>query len=88
VNRTETAAGYYRIRVEGELDASWSAWFDGLTITHAGGNTTLAGQVPDLAALCSLLGKLCDLGLVLILVARVEPGEADPFHVADPPPGG
>ncbi len=77
---------YYRICVERELDPAWSAWFDGLTITHdADGNTTLAGPIPDQAALCSLLGKVCDLGLVLILVARVQPGEADPTHGLDGP---
>jgi hypothetical protein len=77
---------FYRLRVEGELDADWSAWFDGLTITHdTDGNTTLAGLVPDQAALCGLLGKVCDLGLVLMLVARVQLGEADPAYAPDPP---
>jgi hypothetical protein len=82
MSRTGLPPSIYRVRVEGELDPAWSAWFDGLTITHdADGNTTLAGPVPDQAALCGLLGKVCDLGLVLILVARVEPEPAAPARV-------
>src|SRR5918911_865492 len=32
-----TMALSYRITVNEHLDDSWSAWFDGLTITHAAG---------------------------------------------------
>ena len=38
----------YEIRVKGHLDQRWSAWFDGLTVTHLqDGDTMLAGQVVD-----------------------------------------
>ena len=62
---------YYRIRVQGQLDPTWSAWFDGLSVTHdAGGDTTLAGPVADQAALYGLLRKARDLGLTLLAVAQ------------------
>lgn len=64
---------HYQIRVGGHLDREWSAWFDGLTLTHdPDGCTTLAGPVTDQAALYGLIGKARDLGLTLILVRRIE----------------
>lgn len=67
---------HYLIRIGGHLDREWSAWFDGLTLTHdPDGCTTLAGPVADQAALYGLLGKARDLGLRLILVALVAPDE-------------
>ncbi len=64
--------GYYQIRVRGVLDPRWSAWFDGLTITHdPDGDTTLAGPVADQAALYGLISKARDLGLTLLGVSRV-----------------
>jgi hypothetical protein len=65
----------YSIRVEGHLRPEWSAWFDGMTITHEpAGQTTLSGPVADQAALHSLLVKVRDLGLVLVAVHRLEGG--------------
>jgi hypothetical protein len=64
-----TMALYYRITVNEHLDDSWSAWFDGLTISHApNGATTLAGSVRDQTALYGLIDKARDLGLTLIAV--------------------
>ena len=63
----------YEIRVKGHLDQRWSAWFDGLTLTHlADGDTLLSGPVVDQAALYSLLSKIHNLNLTLISVARKE----------------
>jgi hypothetical protein len=74
MSRVGQLPSFYRIRVEGELDPDWSAWFAGLAITHDDdGNSTLAGLVADQAALCGLIGKICDLGLVLLHVARAQP---------------
>jgi hypothetical protein len=65
---------YYRISIQGYLEPHWSAWFDGLTITHDGnGDTTLAGPVRDQTALYGLIDKARDLGLVLLAVVRYEP---------------
>ncbi len=59
----------YQITVKEYLEDSWSAWFDGLTITHgAAGTTTLSGAVRDQTALHGLLAKLRDLGLTLLAV--------------------
>lgn len=62
----------YRIRIRGHLDPDWSAWFDGLAIAQeADGTTTLAGPVPDQAALFGLLARLRDLGATLLAVERL-----------------
>jgi hypothetical protein len=64
----------YEIRVDGILDARWSAWFEGLHITSdANDETTIAGPVRDQAALHGVLAKVRDLGLVLIAVRRIGP---------------
>jgi hypothetical protein len=68
----------YEIQVQGELDADWRQWFNGLAITlrhHAEqmATTTLVGPVLDQAALRGLLCKLWDLNLTVISVRRLEP---------------
>ena len=61
----------YRIWVQGHLDGDWSAWFDGLAISNqANGETELAGELPDQAALHGVLAKVRDLGLPLLAVRR------------------
>jgi len=63
---------HYQITVKGYLDASWSAWFYGLTITHdADGNTILAGSVRDQTALYGLIDKARDLALTLVAVVEL-----------------
>jgi hypothetical protein len=63
--------GCYEIRVQGRLDARWTAWFDGLRLTyHSDGTTLLQGVVVDQAALHGVLSKVRDLGLTLIAVNR------------------
>jgi hypothetical protein len=65
---------HYQIRVNGVLDSSWSAWFDGLQVTNDDrGQTTIAGPVADQAALHGLLAKIRDLGLELLEVRRTDP---------------
>ncbi len=71
-------AGWYEIRLTGHLDARWSAWFDGLTLTReTDGTTLLEGPVVDQAALHGLLQKVRDTGLPLVSVTPVHP---DPTH--------
>ena len=68
----------YQIRNRGHLGPRWTAWFGGLTLTLAdNGDTLLTSPVADQAALHGLLRKVRDLGMPLIAVVRVEPGEAD-----------
>jgi hypothetical protein len=73
VNQTEPPA-HYEITVQGVLDASWSAWFDGLQLTSdAAGRTTISGPVADQAALHGLLTRIRDLGLTLLEVRCIDP---------------
>lgn len=59
----------YTILIKGELEESWSDWFDGMTIQpEPGGKTSITGNVPDQAALVGLINRIHDLGLELISV--------------------
>jgi hypothetical protein len=63
----------YEIRLGGQLDAGWAAWFGGLAVTATeDGDALLTGPVADQAALYGLLKKARDLGLPLISVNRKE----------------
>ena len=69
----------YQIKVPGHLNASWSDWAGGMTITlecsdDGPPTTTLTGTI-DQAALQSLLRRLYSLGLPLMSVNWVEPGK-------------
>lgn len=67
------AAQFYIIRVRGYLDARWSAWFNGMAVTHErNGCTAILGQVTDRAALYGLLERLRDLNLELLTVQQVN----------------
>ncbi len=64
----------YQIRVQGRLDASSSAWFDGVSVQvgtaeDGAAVTTLAGLL-DQAALHGVLRRIRDLGLPLIEVRQ------------------
>jgi len=57
------------IRIKGEMDQSWSEWFEGFKIEHAEPDETiLTGLVEDQAAFYGLIGKLRDLGVQLTAV--------------------
>jgi hypothetical protein len=72
----------YQIRIKGHLSREWTDWFEGLTITQEeNGDTLLTGPVVDQAALHGLLKKVRDLGLPLVSVSPVEPGQADASDV-------
>ena len=63
----------YEIRVEGVLDRRWTAWFEGLEIASDDSQTIISGRVADQAALHGLLNRVCDLGLVIVSVRRLDP---------------
>ena len=68
----------YQIRIQGQLGHEWTDWFGGLTIRLTDtGETLLTGPVVDQAALHGLLRKVRDLGVPLLSVNRVKPGEAE-----------
>jgi hypothetical protein len=63
----------YEIRLKGRLDGRWSAWFEGLNLSHADdGTTVLRGRIADQAALHGVLDKVRDLGLPLVAVRRLD----------------
>jgi hypothetical protein len=64
----------YQIRITGQLDARWSDWFEGLTITLDDGDTLITGPVVDQATLHGLLKRVRDLGMPLVSVGPVESG--------------
>ncbi len=58
------------IHVRGELDPSWSEWFDGFSIRQEGTNITiLSGEVIDQTVLYGLIRRLNQLGIELILLS-------------------
>jgi hypothetical protein len=58
-----------RVRVDGELDPAWAPLFGTASLATApDGTTTIAGHLPDQAAVHGLLLTLRDLGLSLISV--------------------
>ncbi len=72
----------YQIRIKGHLGCQWADWFGGLTITREdNGETLLTGPVVDQAALFGLLKKVRDLGMPLLSVVCVKPGQAEASEV-------
>jgi hypothetical protein len=73
---SQDQTNHYEFKVEGQLNPTWSAWFEDLTLIHeASGNTTLTGSIADQAALHGVLIKIRDLGLTLISVKRLKKSE-------------
>src|SRR5437868_7916012 len=67
----------YQIRIKGHLGREWTDWFGGLTLTREdNGETLLTGPVVDQAALYGVLRKVRDVGLPLLSVMCVKPGQA------------
>ena len=57
------------IRFKGQINETWSGWFDGLTVSHPDRDASLlSGFVADSASLYGILSRLRDLGLQLISV--------------------
>ena len=85
----------YTIRVLGQIDAHWSEWFGGLTITHPHARETMiSGDIVDQAALHGTLNRIRNLNLALISVTKVDPERSIPspkptsnqrFHSAGQP---
>lgn len=76
-----THHGTYRIRVQGQISKRWAHWFEEMTIltnrgAHTDATSVLMGPVADQAALLGLLQKLYTLGLPLLSVRRIEPGNS------------
>ena len=75
---SQDQAAVYQIRIKGELEGEWRAWFGDVTITQdENGDTLITGVLVDQAALHARLRKVRDLGLTLISVIRLDPGSSD-----------
>jgi len=75
-------SGFYEIRIKGHLNNRWTGWFGDLTITlEDNGDTLLTGPVIDQAELHGLLKKVRDLGMPLLSVNFVNPGQAETQEV-------
>ena len=69
----------YQIRIKGHLGRQWKEWFGDATIAlEESGDSLITCPVVDQAALHGLLKKVRDLGLPLISVNRVDPGQGQP----------
>jgi hypothetical protein len=63
----------YQIRIQGQIDESWSDWLGGLTITpQPEGETLLAGPIVDQAALHGIMDRLYAINLSILSVAQVR----------------
>lgn len=63
----------FEIKVEGNINSSWSDWFGGLCIQAGPNNeTVLSGVLKDQADLHGVLMKIRDLHLTLISVNRIK----------------
>jgi ABC-type Na+ transport system ATPase subunit NatA len=77
---------FYRIRVQGHLEDSWSEWFEGLTLTRVDeGEMVLSGPIIDQAALHGVLAKVRNLGLPLL---SVNCSDLNLGEIFGRPPGG
>ena len=82
-----TCVPHYEIRVSGHLGSRWAAWFDGLELTtEDDGTTVLRGPVVDQSALHGLLLKLRDIGIPLVSLTELPPGEPSELpHLSNVP---
>ncbi len=82
LNEHNNEFGLCEIRIKGHLDERWADRFDDAVITlEEDGNTLLICPVIDQAALHGLLKKVRDLGMSLISVNFINPGQAKPQEV-------
>lgn len=76
-------ANMYHIRVKDQIAEHWAAWFDGLEITTANGESLLSGSLPDQAALFGVLSRIRDLGLTLLAVENLSGDDQREKHLSD-----
>ncbi len=61
-----------KITVKGNLDESWTNWFEGMEITNDGEYAILSGNKKDDAFVHGILNKIRDLNLELISVIAYD----------------
>jgi hypothetical protein len=61
-----------KVRVQGELDVTWSAMFSVIHVEpQPDGTTLLTGSLPDQSAVHGLLGAIRDFGLSILTAETV-----------------
>lgn len=61
------------IRVKGKIKTNWSDWFGELQIQENNGDeTSLCGNLPDMAAVYGVISRLGSLVIPLVSVSCVE----------------
>jgi hypothetical protein len=66
--------------VQSTLADDWSSWLGNLELSHSSnGQTILIGNVTDQAALHGLLARIRDLGIPILLVARLSPAKCHTY---------
>ena len=63
--------------MEGHLDPERRAWFGDLTLHYEGTQTVLEGDLVDQPAVYGLIGKLRDLGLLLVEIRQIRAENAE-----------
>ena len=71
----------YQVRISGLIPADMVAELRGLTVSVEPPETVLHGSLPDQSAVIGLISLIHGLGLSLIEVRRLPPGD-----IADQPP--
>lgn len=70
---TGNPGGFFKIRVKGHLDDSWSDWLEGLELKKmANGEMILTGYIADQSALMGVLSKLYRLNLTLLSINEIN----------------
>ena len=68
------------IHIKGQLNPTWSDWFEGMQIMNdSSGGTMICGSLVDKSAVYGVLSRLSILGMTLISVACNEE------HLTGPP---
>jgi hypothetical protein len=66
----------FEIRIQGHLEARWTAWLENLTFSYEEDNVTiLRGPLEDQAVLHGVLNNIRNLNLQLISVQTIEEKE-------------
>jgi len=73
----------YQVRVSGTIPAELMVELQDLTVTVEPPETVLHGSLPDQSAVVGLISRIHGLGLRLIEVRRLQPGE-EPEQKPDP----
>ena len=64
---------FYKIRLKGQLDESWSDWLEGLEVKLLDNDEMiLSGYIGDQAALMGTLNKLNGLNLTLLSLSKTN----------------